>query len=259
MPLVVLAEGEGAGVRQRQRLREAAVQVLLAVKRIDAARHVQRHPTAMGIDPGVVRLALRRHAGARADEQRARGAERDHIVGIDVEIVRGARIGGILHVAAHHPVEGVGIGDVLGGLAEAAAIRCGAALAGGRDEPGGETFVIRHRHQRGLAVARMAEDGDAGSIHVAVGFQVIQHPAGAPGPGAKRPPVGERTGLAPVGEADDAGGEAGAIVGLHAGRVVDGIAPAALQNLQPPVGRGIGRRRHAGREDKGAQIVDGED
>ncbi len=73
-----------------------------------------------------------------------------------------------------------------------------------------------------------------------VGLEVIERARCAPAPGAQRAPVVGLARLALVGEADDALGEAGAIVGLHAARIQIGVAPAGIDELLG--GRRIARR-----------------
>ncbi len=69
-----------------------------------------------------------------------------------------------------------------------------------------------------LAVARMAFDADLFGIDGFVGLEVIERAARAPGPGAKGAPIVGLARLALVHEADDALRQAGAVVGLNAGR-----------------------------------------
>ena len=67
-----------------------------------------------------------------------------------------------------------------------------------------------------------------------IGFEIIEAAAGSPGPGAECAPIVEFAWLAFVDEADDAFGEAVAVVGLDAGGNVDGVAPAFGEELLLP-------------------------
>ena len=111
--------------------------------------------------------------------------------------------------------------------------RCelGAAFAGGADEHDGEALVERHRDERGLAVARDAFDADLLGVDGLVGLEIVEAARGAPGPGAQRAPVVGLARLAFVDEADDALGEAGAVVGLDAGGVDGDETPAGGDEL----------------------------
>src|SRR5579875_1257165 len=71
-------------------------------------------------------------------------------------------------------------------------------------------------------------------------LEIVEQAACAPGPGAKRAPIFQATRLALVAQADDAFGEASAVIILIDGGNNDGVAPTALQNLLLP--------RRAGRE-----------
>ena len=55
-------------------------------------------------------------------------------------------------------------------------------------------------------------------VHGGIGLEVIEPARRAPGPGAQRAPVVRLARLALVDQADDAFGQAGAVVGLDAGR-----------------------------------------
>ena len=112
-----------------------------------------------------------------------------------------------------------GGGDVFELFAEVAASELGAAFAGGADVGDGEARVVGHGDEGGLAVARVAFDADLFGVDGVVGFEVVEGAAGAPGPGAEDAPVVELAWLAFVDEADDAFGEAGAVVGLDAGGI----------------------------------------
>ena len=71
-----------------------------------------------------------------------------------------------------------------------------------------------------------------------VGFEIVERAAGAPGPSAQCAPIFQRARLAFVDEADDAFGEAGAVVGLHAGGNERGVAPTFGEDLLLPGGTG---------------------
>ena len=73
-------------------------------------------------------------------------------MGIDGQVVPLERAG-VLEEVAGHPVVLAGAGHVLHQFAEIAAVQLGAAFARGADEADGETLVVRHRHNGGLAVA----------------------------------------------------------------------------------------------------------
>ena len=175
-----------------------------------------------------------------------RGAhKRDQLVGIHRHVAgvlaaEGGFGGAVLQEVAGHPVVFAGAGQVLHGFAEIAAVQFGAAFAGGADEHDGEARVEGHGHQRGLAVARNALDADLLGVHGFVGFQIIQAARRAPGPGAQRAPVVRLARLAFVDQADDALGQARAVVGLDAAGIDGGVAPAGGDQL-------FGRRADRGR------------
>jgi hypothetical protein len=129
--------------------------------------------------------------------------------------------------------------EVLDGLAEIAAVGLGAALAGGADKHERETRLKRHRDQRGLAVARHALDTDTFAVDGAVGLEVVEPARGSPRPGAERAPIVGMARLAAIDEADDALGEARAVIGLDAGGRDTRIAPTGGDEE-------IDRRRAAG-------------
>ena len=95
-------------------------------------------------------------------------------------------------------------GEVFNNLAPIAAGKFGAAFAGGTDLGNGETRVICHGDDGGLAIARMALDPDLFGIHGRVGFKIIQRAARAPCPGAQRAPIVRFARLAFVAQTDNA-------------------------------------------------------
>src|SRR5213075_796216 len=113
-----------------------------------------------------------------------------------------------------HPVVFAGAGEALDGLAEVAAVQLGAALAGRADQYDREPLVVRHRDQGGL-----------------VRLEVVQPAGRAPRPGPQGAPVVRLARLALVAQADDALGQAGAVVGLDGVRDDGGVAPAVLDQL----------------------------
>ena len=94
---------------------------------------------------------------------------------------------GVLEVVAGHPVVLARAGDVLDQLAEVAAVQLRAAGAGRADEADGEALVVRHRDERGLAVARQPLDADPLRVDGLVGLEVVERAARAPGPGRSAP------------------------------------------------------------------------
>ena len=80
--------------------------------------------------------------------------------------------------------------------------------------------------------------------HMRIAAQEIHRAAGAPGPGTQRAPIIHLARLALVHQADDALGQACAVVGLDAAGIEDGIAPSQRQDLRPPV-RACGLMRTA--------------
>ncbi len=86
----------------------------------------------------------------------------------------------------------------------------------------------------GLAIPRVAFDADLFRIHILVGFKIVKAAARTPCPRLQSTPIIELARLALVGQADDSLRQARAIVGLHTGRDVFGIAPAPRQHLLLP-------------------------
>ena len=81
-----------------------------------------------------------------------------------------------------------------------------------------------------------------------VTLEIIERAAGAPGPRAESAPVVQLARLPFVHQADDALRQAGAVVGLHAGRDINRVAPTFGQHLPLPgrrTGRAGRRWRHA--------------
>src|SRR3954468_10646495 len=108
--------------------------------------------------------------------------------------------------------------DVLHQLAKITPVKLRAAFAGRTDKGDGKTLVVGEGDERRFAVARESLKPDLFSVHRAVGLEVIQRAARAPGPRAQSAPV---VGLARppfVDEADNALRQAGAVVRLHARR-----------------------------------------
>src|SRR5204862_2719960 len=160
-------------------------------------------------------------------------AQGDQLVGVDGEVAGGERAA-VLDEIAGHPVVYAGPGEVLDPLAEVSTVQLRPALTRRADQADREARVVRHRHQRRLAVAREALDTDLLRVHRLVGLEVVERPARAPRPGAQRPPVVRLARLALVAQADDALGEARAVVGLDAARVDDRKAPALCQRELSP-------------------------
>ncbi len=146
-------------------------------------------------------------------------------MGIDRQVadVFGAAI---FEEVAGHPVIFAGTGQALDRLAEIAPVRLGATFAGGTDQPHVKALVEGNGDQRRLAVARHTLDADMALIHLRPGREIIEDPTGAPAPGPERAPVIRLARLALIDEADNALGQACAIIGLIAGRVEQDHAPA---------------------------------
>src|SRR5213078_1879139 len=104
-----------------------------------------------------------------------------------------------------------------------------------------------HRHDGRLAVARQPLDADLLRVHRLVGLEVIEGTAGAPGPGPQRAPVVRLAGLALVAQADDAAGQAGAVVGLDTVGHDDRIPPAFGEHLLLPARPAARWPRRSGR------------
>src|SRR5262249_36841593 len=119
-------------------------------------------------------------------------------------------------------------------FAEMAAMKFNPSGAGRANEANGEALVVGHGDDGGLAVAGEALDAELLGVHCLVSLEVIEGAAGAPGPGAQCPPIRRFARLALVAQADDAPGEARAVVRLNAVRGDDGVAPALIENLALP-------------------------
>ena len=141
---------------------------------------------------------------------------------------------GVLDEVPRHPVVFARAGDVLNQLAKIAAMELRTAFARGADETDCESRVVRHRDERSLAVAREPLDPDLLGVHGLVGLEVIECTAGPPCPRTQRSPIIGLAGLALVAQADDALGQARAVVGLDAVGDDDGIAPALGEKLLLP-------------------------
>src|SRR5207249_5778759 len=102
---------------------------------------------SLRVDPAAFNLER-----AGADENGTRRAQRDELVGIDGQVVRGQR-SRILDEVARHPMVLAGAGDVLDELSEVPAVQLGPALAGRGDEGDGEPWVVRHGDEGGLPVS----------------------------------------------------------------------------------------------------------
>ena len=144
-----------------------------------------------------------------------------------------------------------GGGDVLKLLAEVAAGEVGSAGAGGVDVGDGEAGVVGHGYQGGLAEAGVALDGDVVGVDGGVGGEVVQQARASPGPCAEYSPVVELAGLPVIGEADDALGKAGAVVGLDGGGLEQRVAPAlrktsCFHSVGSAMGPGGSSRRGCG-------------
>src|SRR5205823_11820431 len=119
--------------------------------------------------------------------------------------------------------------------------------------------VVRHANDGRLAPTRVAFQRDATGIHGLIGLEVIQGAAGTPGPGAQDTPIVELARLALVDQADDALVQTGAVVGLNAAGVEDGVAPALGQNLLLPGGtRGCRRERPTRTAPAGGEAAEAE-
>ena len=137
----------------------------------------------------------------------------------------------VLQEVAGHPVVLAGSREVLHRLAEVAAMRLGAAFAGRAHEHDREARLEGHGDQGRLAVARDPFDADVLGVDRGQRLEVVERAGRAPGPGAQRSPLLGSPALALVGEPDDAGGEAGAVVRLDARGAERDVAPAARDEL----------------------------
>ncbi len=80
--------------------------------------------------------------------------------------------------------------------------------------------------KRGLTVARYAFDANVLRIDRGIGLEIIETTPRAPGPRAQCAPVFRLARLSFVHQADDAAREAGAVIGLHAGRIEAAQSPS---------------------------------
>ncbi len=160
----------------------------------------------------------------------------------------------VFQEVAGHPVVFAGAGEALDGFAEIPAVQFRAAFARGADERHGEARLEGERDERGLAVARHAFDADLLRVHGGIGFKAVQSARRAPGPGAERTPVVRLARLALVDEADDALGQARAVVGLNAVGIDRGIAPAGGDEQ---LGRGRAGVRAATKAAERAEAIRG--
>src|SRR5574341_1531016 len=79
--------------------------------------------------------------------------------------------------------------DLLHGLPDARAARGSAAAPRLVRDRQGNAFVERRRDQSGLAVARVANHGDASPVDITIRHQVIHRAMQTPRPGGDRAPV----------------------------------------------------------------------
>ena len=156
--------------------------------------------------------------------------------------VLGRQRAGVFEEGAREPVVLARPRQILDLLAEGAAEQLRPAGARRPDEADGEARLVRHRHERGLPVAREPLDAHARAVDRRVGLEVVDGAAGAPGPRPERAPVFEPARLAVVGEANDAPRQPRAVVGLDARGDELGVAPALLEEPLPPRRLGLRRR-----------------
>ena len=178
------------------------------------------HPAAALIEP----LGIAFCGNAVADEGEARGAESEKLVRVDGNVAGIHAAGGgfgraVLQEVAGHPVILAGAGEVFDGFAEVAAQGSCSAFTGGADEDHGEARIVGHGDERGFAVAGDAFDADVFGVDGGIGLEIVEAAAGSPGPGAQCSPLIGSAGLTFVDQADDAAGEAGAVVGLRRLRI----------------------------------------
>jgi hypothetical protein len=195
------------------------------------------HVAALLIQPP--RIALL--GDAVADEGRPRRAQGDQLVRVDGQVTGSPAAQtrlrrAVLQEVAGHPVVLPRSGQALDCLAEVAPEQRRAALAGGADKDDCKARLERHRDQGRLAKARYALDAHACGVDRRVGFEEVEGARSTPGPRAQGAPVVGLAWLASVHQADDAARQPGAIVGLHAHRVQEGVTPPGGDQL-------LGRRR----------------
>ena len=75
-----------------------------------------------------------------------------------------------------------GGGQVFHRLTPIAAVQLGAPFARRTDEHDRKPRVVRHRDQRGLAVAGHAFDADSRRVHARIGLQMLERARRARGP-----------------------------------------------------------------------------
>ena len=193
---------------------------------------------------------------AGPDEKRTRRHQRDQQVRIDGQVV-GRQRTGVFEKIAGEPVIFGGRSQIFHLLAEDAAEQLGTTSSGRADQADRKPLIVGHGHERRLAKTRKPHDAHAPGVDGGVGLEVIQRPAGTPGPGAQHAPVVGTARPTPIREPDDPLGQSRAVIGLVAGRIQLGVAPAPRQHLLLP-GTLTGRRRgrpHAFRPDK-AEVQD---
>ena len=141
------------------------------------------------------------------------------------------RGGAVLQEVAGHPVVRAGTSEVLHRLAEVASVRLGAPFAGRPHQHEREARLEGHGDEGGLAVARDSFDPHALGVDRGQRLEVVERAGCAPGPRPQRPPLLGRPAVALVGEADDALGQTGAVVGLDAGGAERHVTPASGDEL----------------------------
>ncbi len=119
-------------------------------------------------------------------------------------------------------------------LAKDVPVELGSRLAGRTDIRNRKSRVVGHGHERGLPVTRVALQAHLLRVDSLVGFEVVQRPARSPRPRRQRSPIVQLARLALVDQANDALGQTRAVVGLHAGGHIFGVAPASRQYLLLP-------------------------
>jgi hypothetical protein len=74
-------------------------------------------------------------------------------------------------------------------FAEVAAEELGAGFAGGADVSNGETRIVGHGDEDGIAVAGVAFEADLLGVHGFVGFKIVEGAAGSPSPRPQSAPI----------------------------------------------------------------------
>jgi hypothetical protein len=139
---------------------------------------------ALGVAPLIALGAGDIESAGRDQGEQHMGVERHFIFALVVFF----EIGG-------EPVREAGV-EIFGALAIIAAADGGAAFAAFVGDHEGEASIAGAGPDRGLAEARVAEEGDVFGIHVFVLLQVVHGAAGAPAPGGDGAPfVGSGPGL----------------------------------------------------------------